>query len=221
MEPAMCNAGAIAPLPGYLEGAKACCTDAGTLLIFDETITGFRLAPGGAQQRFGVTPDIATFAKAIANGFPVAAITGRAAIMDLFATGGVIHGGTYNAQPLAMAATIATLEAVSKPGFHDAIACRGERLKSGLRDVFAAADVPARVEGFGTVFHIALGLDRPARDWRDLLRVDKARYVKFATALLRRGVRVLERGAWFLSSEHNDDVVDETLTAAARAVREI
>ena len=221
MEPAMCNAGAIAPLPGYLEGAKAACAATGALMVFDETITGFRLAPGGAQQRFGVTPDVATFAKAIANGFPVAAITGRADLMDLFATGGVVHGGTYNAQPLAMAATVATLQAVSVPGFHDRLEARGERLMQGLREVFADADVPAVVVGFGAVFHVAFGLDRPAQDWRDLLRMDRPRYVAFATALLHRGVRVLERGAWFLSSEHDDSVIDATLDAARDAVRQI
>ena len=221
MEPAMCNAGAIAPLPGYLEGAKEACAAHGSLLIFDETITGFRLAAGGAQQHFGVTPDLATFAKAIANGFPVAAITGRAALLDLFATGGVVHGGTYNAQPLAMAATVATLNAVSRPGFHAAIAARGERLMEGIRRAFADAGVPAVVTGFGTVFHVAIGLEHPAQQWRDLLRMDRPRYVAFATALLQRGVRALERGAWFLSSEHDDAVVDATLDAVASAARSI
>ena len=100
---------------------KACgeaCTRNGVILIFDEVITGFRLAPGGAQERFGVTPDLATFGKAIANGFPVAAIAGRRDLLDLFSTGGVVHGGTYNAQPIAMAATVATLKST------DAIALR-------------------------------------------------------------------------------------------------
>ena len=221
MEPAMCNAGAIAPLPGYLEGAKAACAAHDSLLIFDETITGFRLAPGGAQQYFGVTPDLATFAKAIANGFPVAAIAGRAALLDLFATGRVVHGGTYNAQPVAMAATIATLRSVSRPGFHAAITARGERLMDGLRRAFADAGVPAVVTGFGTVFHVAIGLQRAARHWRDLLQVDRPRYVAFTTALLGRGVRVLERGAWFLSSEHDDAVIDATLDAIRDAARRI
>ncbi|WP_291679871.1 aminotransferase class III-fold pyridoxal phosphate-dependent enzyme [Bosea sp. (in: a-proteobacteria)] len=107
MEPAMCNQGAIAPLPGYLEGALAACRRHGALLIFDEVITGFRLARGGAQERFGVTPDLTLMAKAIANGFPVAAIAGRADLLDLFADG-VLHGGTFNAQPIAMAAMVAT-----------------------------------------------------------------------------------------------------------------
>lgn len=221
MEPAMCNAGAIAPRPGYLEGAKAACAAAGAVLVFDETITGFRLSPGGAGERFGVVPDLATFAKAIASGFPVAAITGRADLMDLFANGGVVHGGTYNAQPLAMAATVATLNAVSAPGFHDALERQGGRLMEGLRDILARSGIEAQVEGFGAVFHVAFGLDRPAEHWRDLLRMDRPRYAAFAGALLRRGVRVLERGAWFVSATHDDAVVDATLDAAAGAVREV
>lgn len=221
MEPAMCNAGAIAPGAGYLEGAKAACEAVGSLLVFDETITGFRLAPGGAQEWFGVTPHLATFAKAIANGFPVAAVVGPASVMGLFASGGVVHGGTYNAQPLGMAATVATLQAVGRAGFHAEIGGRGARLMDGLRRAFADAGVPAVVTGFGTVFHVALGLEAPAQDWRGLLAMDRERYVAFAGALLRRGVRVLERGAWFLSSEHDDAVIDATLRAVDGAVGEI
>jgi glutamate-1-semialdehyde 2,1-aminomutase len=113
MEAAMCNQGAVHPLAGYLEGVREACTRTGTILIFDEVITGFRLAPGGAQELFGVTPDLSTFGKAIANGFPVAAIAGRADLMDMFTSGGVVHGGTYNAQPIAMAATAATLKSLT------------------------------------------------------------------------------------------------------------
>ncbi|KAB0264931.1 aspartate aminotransferase family protein [Microvirga brassicacearum] len=217
MEAAMCNAGAIHPLPGYLEGVRDICTRTGTILIFDEVITGFRIAPGGAQEYFGVTPDLATFGKAIANGFPVAAIAGRADLMELCATGGVLHGGTYNAQPIAMAATVATLKSLT-PALYDAIAGNGTRLMDGLRTIFASAGIPASVTGFPQVFHVAFGLDTPALDYRDLARMNRPAYVAFATALLERGVRVLERGAWFMSSEHDQGIVDETLAAAADAV---
>ena len=220
MEPAMCNAGAIAPAPGYLEGAQSACRQAGSLLILDETITGFRLAPGGAQQRFGVTPDLAMFGKAIANGFPVAAIAGRAGLLDLFAQG-VVHGGTYNAQPLGMAATVATLQALSEPSTFPMIAERGTRLMDGIRAALRDAGITAQVAGFPEVFHVGFGLTEPARDYRDLLRIDRARYVGFTTGLLRHGVRALERGAWFMSAAHDDAVVDETLRAVAAAAHEI
>ena len=129
--------------------------------------------------------------------------------------------GTYNAQPLATAATVATLQAVSAPGFHERLEAQGGRLMQGLREVFYDVGEPASVAGFGAVFHVAFGLEQPAADWRDLLRMDRPRYVAFAGAMLRRGVRVLERGAWFLSCEHGDEVVAATLDAARGAIRDV
>jgi len=220
MEAAMCNQGAIAPAPGYLEGVQAACRKHGALLIFDEVITGFRLGRGGAQERFGVTPDISIFAKAIANGFPVAAIVGRADLIDLFATGGVLHGGTFNAQPVAMAAMIGTQNALT-PEHYERSSVYGVRLRDGIRDILKEAGIKAQVTGFELMFHVAFGVDEPARNYRDMARSDKKGYSLFSLALLQRGVRVLERGAWFVSSEHNDDVVDQTLEAVRGAAREV
>lgn len=220
MEAAMCNAGAVHPAAGYLEGVREACTRTGTLLIFDEVITGFRLAPGGAQEIFNVMPDLCTFGKAIANGFPVAAIAGRADLLDMFTTGGVVHGGTYNSQPIAMAATVATLKSLT-PLLYAEIAKRGNRLMAGMRDIFAKENVKAVVEGFPQVFHVAFGLEQPARDYRDLALMDRQAYVAFTTALLRRGVRALERGAWFMSIEHTDAIIDTTLDAVESAVQQI
>jgi glutamate-1-semialdehyde 2,1-aminomutase len=221
MEPAMCNAGAILPHPGYLEGVREACDRAGTVLIFDEVITGFRVAPGGAQQRLGVTPDLATFAKAVANGFPVAAVAGKAALLDIFATGGAVHGGTYNAQPICMAATVATLKALADGRVMAGIETQGRRLMEGIATHLKAAGIVATVTGFPQIFHVAFGLEKPAEDYRDLMRMDRARYIKFCGALLERRVRVLERGAWFLSSTHDSLVVDETLAAVAQAAAEV
>jgi glutamate-1-semialdehyde 2,1-aminomutase len=206
MEPAMCNQGAIQAAPGYLEGAKAACAKHGAILIFDEVITGFRLGRSGAQARFGVTPDMSLVAKAVANGFPVAALVGRADLLDLFVTGGVLHGGTFNAQPVTMAAMVATQAALTPEGY-ESTSKRGVRLRDGIRDILKAAGVKAQVTGFELMFH--------------LLKTDKALYVKFAHALLKRGVRVLERGAWFVSFAHDDAVIDTTLAAVKEAAREI
>ena len=221
MEPAMCNSGAIAPIAGFLEGAKEACEKNGSLLIFDETITGFRLAPGGAQERFGVTPHLATFAKAMANGFQVAAITGPADLMELFASGGVLHGGTYNSQLLSMAATVATLEAVSAPGFHANLEAKSERLREGVTKALFDAGIPASINGFPGFVHVGMGLTETPKDYRDLIGIDKPRYAQFCLALLNRGVRALERGAWFVSSTHTDDVIDETISAVTEAAKEI
>ena len=218
MEAAMCNQGSIKPGAGYLEGVRAACSKYGAVLIFDEVITGFRLGRGGAQELFGVMPDLSTFGKAIANGFPVAAIAGKAELMDMFTSGGVVHGGTYNAQPIAMAATAATLRSLTPDA---KVGAAGTALAEGFREIFASEGVVAQVVGFPQVFHVALGLEQPARNYRDLAAMNKAAYVALTTALVYRGVRALERGAWFLSSEHDEGVIAETLAAMKDAVREL
>jgi glutamate-1-semialdehyde 2,1-aminomutase len=220
MEPAMCNQGAIAPAPGYLEGALAACRKHGALLIFDEVITGFRLGRGGAQTRFGVTPDLSIFAKAIANGFPVSALVGRADLLDMFVTKGVLHGGTFNAQPVTMAAMVATQNALT-PELYDATGKRGVRLRDGIAAILKEAGIKAQVTGFEMMFHVGFGLEAPARNFRGLAGIDKPHYVRFAHALLKRGVRVLERGAWFVSAAHDDQVIDATLEAVRGAAKEI
>ena len=220
MEAAMCNQGAIAPAPGFLEGAQAACRRHGALLIFDEVITGFRLGRGGAQGRFGVTPDLSLFAKAIANGFPVSALVGRADLMDMFVNKGVLHGGTFNAQPVTMAAMVATQQALT-PELYEATSRRGVRLKEGIAAILKDAGLKAQVIGFEMMFHVSFGLDAPARNYREIARRDTALYVRFAHALLKRGVRVLERGAWFVSAAHDDQVIDATLETVRVAAREI
>ena len=216
----MCNQGGIAPADGYLEGALAACRKHGAILIFDEVITGFRLGRSGAQARFGVTPDLSIFAKAIANGFPVAALVGRADLMDMFVTGGVLHGGTFNSQPVTMAAMVATQNALTAEQY-EAASRRGVRLRDGIEAILKEAGLKAQVTGFELMFHVSFGLDAPARNYRDLLKSDKAMYVRFAHALLKRGVRVLERGAWFVSFVHDDAVIDATLDAVRSAASEV
>ena len=218
MEPAMCNTGAIFPAPGYLETVREVCTRTGTVLIFDEVITGFRVGPGGAQGKLGVTPDLTLFGKAVASGFPVAGLAGRADLMDLFAGGKVMHGGTYNAQSVTMAATVATLRSLQAPGTYAQLARQGTRLKDGVTAAFAAAGVTATVTGFPEIFHVGFGLAAPPENYRDILATDRAGYVRLTTAMLERGVRLLERGAWFISTRHDDAVVDETVAALGDAL---
>jgi glutamate-1-semialdehyde 2,1-aminomutase len=218
MEPAMCNTGVILPRAGYLEGVRTACSRTGTVLIFDEVITGFRVSSGGAQKLFGVTPDLATFGKAIASGFPVAALTGRADLMDRFVTERVMHGGTYNAHPVNMAATIATLRELSAGGVYQSLERRGRRLMEGMAEIFKQQSLPAHVQGFPAIFHVAFGVTRPLETYRDVLNVNRAQYVRFTTVLLERGVRALERGAWFLSTDHDDAIIGRTLEAAEAAV---
>jgi len=220
MESMMCNSGAILPLPGYLEGTRAACTAHGTVLIFDEVVTGFRVGPGGAQARFGVTPDLATFAKAIGNGFPVAAVVGRRDLMEQMLHG-VMHGGTYNGQAVNMAAVVATLTRLRDPASFAGMERCGRRLMEGIQAAFDDAGIAAVVTGLPQIFFVGIGLAEPPRNWDQVLTMDKERYIAFTTALLRHGVRALERGAWFLSTEHTDDVIDATLEAVRHAVTEI
>jgi glutamate-1-semialdehyde 2,1-aminomutase len=221
MEPIMCNQNVIMPDAGYIEGVRRICSETGTILIFDEVITGFRVAPGGAQSLLGVTPDLAVFGKAIANGLPVAAIAGRADLMDLMVTRRVMHGGTYNAHPLGMAATVATLTALADGSVHDRIAVRGRRLMEGFQTVLRNRQVAARVQGLPQIFHVTLGVRDPIHNYRDQVNADKAAYVRLTTALLGHGVRALERGAWFLSLAHDDAAIDATIEAFDRAVAEV
>jgi len=221
MEPAMCNTSTVFPGDDYLDGVRRACTETGTVLIFDEVITGFRVAPGGAQAHFGVTPDLATFGKAIASGFPVSCFAGRAELMELFASGGVMHGGTFNGHPACMAALVATLGELKKPETFAALDRQGTRLMEGIGEALDAADIQARVEGFPQIFHVGFGVEEQVTDYRSSLQADKERYVRFTEALHYRGVRALERGAWFLSTAHTADVVDETVAAVAAVAREI
>jgi glutamate-1-semialdehyde 2,1-aminomutase len=219
MEPAMCNSSVIAPRAGYLEGVRDACTRTGTILIFDEVITGFRLGIGGAQGRFGVTPDLCTMGKALANGFPVAAVAGRGDILDQLAAGGVLHGGTYNAHPTGMAATVATLTALAEGSAYAAIERSGRRLMEGIAGLLRDHQVVANVQGFPGIFHVAIGTSDPIANFRDSRWASKPAYVQLTTALLERGVRALERGSWFMSAAHDEAVIDRTLAIVEDAIR--
>jgi len=221
MEAAMCNQGAIPPGDGYLDAVRALCDRTGTVLIFDEVITGFRLGVGGAQGQFGVTPDLTAMAKALASGFQVAALAGRTELMEHIGLGKVVHAGTYNAQALSMAATVATLQTLLQPDAYAPIERQGQRLMDGLTEVFRDAGIPHRIQGWPGVFNVALGTDAPITDYRSSLAADRPLYRRFALAMLQRGVRVLERGTWFLSTAHDDATTDLTLEAARAAAHEI
>lgn len=223
MEPILCNTSVVVPRPGYLQQVRDLVRVAGSILIFDEVITGFRVGPGGAQALLGVTPDLTVLGKALGAGFPVAAVAGRRDLMELTATGGVVHGGTYNANLVAASAGREALRLLTDPagGLHRRMGELGERLVEGLRELGSAFDPSLRVQGLGTVFNTAFTNGADVVDYRSYQRADAHRQRAFLRALQDRGVRVTSRGTWFLSSAHSSADVDRTLDAASGALREL
>jgi glutamate-1-semialdehyde 2,1-aminomutase len=222
-EPVMCNSGVIAPKAGYLQLMRRLCSEAGVVLIFDEVITGFRLGLGGAQARFGVTPDLTVLAKAVANGFPLSVIAGKHDIMELVdPKSGVVHSGTYNGNMTSVTAALATLDALTAdPHAYERMEKRGERLMAGLRECARRQGEALLVQGFGAVFCTLFTPAKDVSDYRAVALADSSRMVDFAGALARRGVRVTSRGIWFLSMAHGDPEIDATLSAADKALAEL
>jgi len=218
-EPAMFNTGCILPAPGYLELLREETRRHGALLIFDEVITGFRFARGGAQEFFGVTPDLTTMAKGLGGGFPVAAIGGSRDVMGMIAEGRYSHSGTYNANVIACAAVSATMDVLAEPGLYERQRALGETLMSGLRKIAADAGVPVIVEGLGTVFQIWFS-EQPISNWRDAERhADEALFTQWWQEMLLRGVlfHPSQYENLFLSLVHTKDDVDLMLDAAEQA----
>ncbi|NDV00271.1 aspartate aminotransferase family protein [Pseudoroseicyclus tamaricis] len=218
-EPAMCNTGAIPPAPGYLERMRELATAENIVLIFDEVITGFRLGLGGGQERFGVTPDLSTFAKAMAGGYPVAALVGRADIMEMFATSGVNHSGTYNSNVQSIVAAVATLAALEDGTALARAEATGEALMEGLRGLARETGTPLRVEGWGTAFSTFFApADHVVTDYQSFKAADGDMLQRFLSELVHRGVRPTNRGTWFVSSAHDEEDVAETLEVAREAL---
>jgi glutamate-1-semialdehyde 2,1-aminomutase len=218
-EPAMFNTGCILPKPGYLELLRAETEKHGALLIFDEVITGFRFSRGGAQEWFGVTPDLTTMAKGLGGGFPVAALGGSREAMRMIAEGRYSHSGTYNANVVQCAAVSATMDVLAEPGLYERQRAVGDRLSSGLCDLAAHAGLGVRADGIGTVFQLWFA-DRPIHNWRDAREyADEARFTRWWQEMLLRGVlfHPLQFENLFVSLVHTDDDVDQTLRAAAEA----
>ncbi|HUD39096.1 MAG TPA: glutamate-1-semialdehyde 2,1-aminomutase [Streptosporangiaceae bacterium] len=218
-EPAVFNTGCILPEPGYLELLREETRRHGSLLIFDEVITGFRFARGGAQEYFGVTPDLTTLAKGLGGGFPVAAIGGSQAVMSMIAEGKYSHSGTYNANVIACAAVSATMDLLAEEGLYERQRQLGETLMKGLRQLAEDAGLPVIVEGLGTVFQLWFS-EHQIRNWRDAERyANEPRFTRWWQEMLLRGIlfHPSQYENLFLSLVHTNDDVDAMLEAAADA----
>ena len=204
-EPMMLNAGAILPEPGFLEGLREITTAHGIILIFDETITGFRLGPSGAIGRFGVEPDLAIFGKAVAGGFPASVLAGNADLMSRFAKG-TNHSGTFNANVLACAAIVHALAIMQSTPIYDTVERTGGQLMASLRGLFADFDLQLQVRGLPAAFHVAFDTADPVRSFADLQRADS-------------GVWITGRGIWYVSGAHDEATNDATLARMTNALK--
>jgi glutamate-1-semialdehyde 2,1-aminomutase len=216
-EPAVFNTGCILPRPGYLELLRSETRKHGALLIFDEVITGFRFCRGGAQEWYGVMPDLTTLAKGLGGGFPVAAIGGTRAVMSMIDEGRYSHSGTYNANVVQCAAVSATMDLLAEPGLYERQRALGERLAQGLRELAAAHGMPVQIDGLGTVFQMWFS-EHAIHDWREAhAYANEARFTRWWEEMLLRGVifHPSQFENLFVSLVHSAADVEQTLAAAA------
>ena len=221
IEPVVGNANCLPPREGYLQHLRALCTKHGALLIFDEVMTGFRVALGGAQARYGITPDLTTFGKIIGGGMPVGAYGGRRELMQQIAPAGPIYqAGTLSGNPVAMAAGLAMLELVQEPGFHDRLEATTNALCDGLEDAARAAGVPLTTTRVGAMFGLFF-TDQPVDTYAGATACDTGAFNRFFHAMLERGVFLAPSAyeAGFVSSAHDDAIVAATLEAAREAFK--
>ncbi len=225
LEPVAHNMGCVLPKPGFLEGLRELTRIHGVVLIFDEVITGFRHALGGYQEISGVTPDLTTLGKAMANGFTVAAVCGKAEIMDRFNTrpgGDTYFAGTFNGNAVGCAAALATIDILERQPVHAHLFRLGERLRRGLGEIHERLGVPATVAGYGSVF-ITYFMEGPIETYSDLLRNDAERFVDYSRRLIRRGIFTMPRNLkrCHLSFSHTDEHVDKTLEVCEDVLKEM
>lgn len=220
MEPVLCNNGCLSPLPGYLEHVQSLARQHNVLFILDEVITGFRLSIGGAQQLFGITPDLCVLGKAIAGGLPLSAVGGRRDIMQLVAEGEVNHMGTLNGNPLVTAAAVATIDLLAHDecSIYDRMNALTDELTEGLARLAEKHGVPLVINRVGPVFHTLFTERGEIHHYEDFVHhVDGRTCAEFCHQLFREGVFVRPSGLWYISTAHTEIDVKQTLDAADKA----
>ena len=220
-EPLLANSGSCEADPGFLQGVIDLCRSKGAVSVFDEVITGFRIALGGAREHFGLRPDLSVYAKAMAAGFALSAVGGCKEIFDVLMDGRTIHAGTYNGNPVNLAAGVATIRTLAEPGTFDCMHAHGRGLRARIESAAAARGIPLVTSGSGPVFSVHFGLDAPPRDYRDTLRADAGRYAAFRLGLLERGVYVLPDGRWYVGAVHGDAEFDVACAAIDGAIENL
>lgn len=225
-EPIMANMGCILPREGYLQRLRALTREYGALLILDEVVTGFRYAPGGCQEYYGIEPDLSTFGKALGAGFPVGAVAGPREILERMRWGDkmVLHYGTFNGHRLTMKVIAANLDLLAADGSYRKLHAAGDAAIAGLRGVFQRHNIKAVVQGFGPMFQIYFTERDAIHDYRDYCsHVDTGRYSRFIHALLQRGIYMTPSNGlhWIISTAHSPSDVERLLAAANEACAEV
>jgi glutamate-1-semialdehyde 2,1-aminomutase len=220
-EPVMCNNGCIPPSEGFLQGLRELCDVYGIALIFDEVITGFRMGLGGAQKYFGVTPDLAVFAKAMGSGYPISAIVGKKEWMQLLEEGKVIHAGTMNSSNPTIAASLATIQVLEAEEPFERLFYYGEKLRKGLRKAALETGHNLLVQGIGPIVHSGFTHLEKVNEYRDTFSFDRAKLGRFISGLHDRGIRVIGRGLWYISTAHTEKEIDQALAAVTAVLGEM
>ncbi len=217
MEPVAGNMGVVPPRDGFLQGLRDLCSREGALLILDEVITGFRLGLGGAQERYGITPDLTCLGKIIGGGLPLAAFGGRRSVMEHLApVGGVYQAGTLSGNPLAVAAGLTTLKILKRDNPYAELERKSARLTNGLSQILREKEIPHTLNRVGSMFSLFFH-PGPVTCYEEALASDRQAFVNFFGKMLERGVYLAPSPfeAWFVGAAHQDGDIEMTLEAAA------
>ncbi len=222
-EPILWNTNVILPEDGYLEKLRLLCDKYNILLIFDEVGTGFRVALGGAQEIYGIEPDLSTYAKSMAAGFPIAMLAGKPEIMDFLSNGKVVHGGSFNTNVMSVSASHATLNyLLNNKDFYKNLNRNGEALIKGLKEVASKNGIDILIQGLGSVFYLSFTNVKSIKNYREhALNIDSNKYKEFAKLMLINGVRLSQNGRWHMSSSHSEEDIEKTIYAANLSFAEL
>ncbi len=220
-EPILVNSGSCMPQEGFLDGLLELARLHGAVSIFDEVITGFRIALGGAREYFGLHPDLSIYAKAIAGGFSMSAVGGRAEVLSVLEDGRTTHAGTYNGNPVCTAAARATIDALATPGTHDQMHAHGYAIREAIESAAQENEIPLVTCGVGSAFSVHMGLSDPPASWPDVIKADSALYDRFRTAMRDRHILCLPEGRWYIGAAHSDAELEKTIPAIQESMKEL
>lgn len=223
MEPILANTNCIIPDDGYIQSVKKLCHDNGSLIAFDEVITGFRILKGSAKEYFDVTPDLSTFAKSFAGGFPIAMLAGKREIMNFIADGTVYHGGSFNSNVASIAAANASLDQmIGDKNFFYNLEQKGQKLIHGINSLSKDLDIDIHAQGLGSVFSISFTEKEHIRDWRDhFTNCDENKYKSFCEIAFKKGIRLSSNGRVHLSTAHTENDLEKTLEVFKHSLIEL